>query len=257
MLIIIAAHLPIFALQRHEGRIFAPMAWTVTSALIGSLLLSLTVVPLLCYYLLRRPIPHEDNWVVRTAKQLYEPVLRGALARWRLVLELPLASLAVTGWCSPVWAVSFSPNSARHHLGQYHLPRGVAEEARQRAPDAGTHPDRPEVNTVVSKCDALRDGTDPKALNMLECFVDLKPASQWKPGVTKAGLSAMDRALDSPTRTGNEFSQPIRDNVLESISQIDGPVVIKVFGEGCRHASTSGGRHPAPGAGVPALPGVY
>ncbi|MFO1457939.1 MAG: CusA/CzcA family heavy metal efflux RND transporter [Verrucomicrobiota bacterium] len=235
MLIIIAAHLPIFALQRHEGRIFAPMAWTVTSALIGSLLLSLTVVPLLCYYLLRRPIPHEDNWVVRTAKRLYEPVLRGALARWRLVLGIAVASLAVTGVVFSRLGSEFLPELNEGTIWvNTTLPPGVSlEEARQRA-----HQMRelirtvPEVNTVVSKCGRPEDGTDPKALNMLECFVDLKPASQWKPGVTKEQvLSAMDRALDSLPGLETSFSQPIRDNVLESISQIDGQVVIKVFGE--------------------------
>ena len=74
MLIIIAAHIPIFTLQRHEGRIFAPMAWTVTSALIGSLLFSLTLVPLLCYFLLRRRLPHEENTWFARRKRVYEPI---------------------------------------------------------------------------------------------------------------------------------------------------------------------------------------
>jgi len=73
MLIIIAAHIPIFTLQRHEGRIFAPMAWTVTSALIGSLLFSLTLVPLLCFLLLKRRIPHGENALVRLIKSHISP----------------------------------------------------------------------------------------------------------------------------------------------------------------------------------------
>ncbi len=71
MLIIIAAHIPIFTLQRHEGRIFAPMAWTITSALIGSLIFSLTLVPLLCMFLLRKKIPHEENALVRFIKSAH------------------------------------------------------------------------------------------------------------------------------------------------------------------------------------------
>src|SRR5881409_3587141 len=74
MLIIIIAHIPIFTLQRHEGRIFAPMAWTVTSALVGSLLCSLTLVPLLCWFLLRKNLPHKENAVMRFAHDIYEPV---------------------------------------------------------------------------------------------------------------------------------------------------------------------------------------
>src|SRR6266404_5185592 len=79
MLIIIVAHIPIFTLQRHEGRIFAPMAWTVTSALVGSLIFSLTLVPLLCWLLLRKNLPHQENFIMRTATRRYEPILRGAL----------------------------------------------------------------------------------------------------------------------------------------------------------------------------------
>src|SRR3989454_3473120 len=84
MLIIITAHIPICTLQRQEGRIFAPMAWTVTSALVGSLMLSLTLVPLLCYTLLRAPLPHGENRLVRACQRSYEPLLRWALgAPWR------------------------------------------------------------------------------------------------------------------------------------------------------------------------------
>src|SRR6266404_4700222 len=75
MLIIILAHLPIFTLQRHEGRIFAPMAYTVTSALVGALMFSLTLVPLLCFFLLRKQLPEEDNLLVRFCKRIYRPSL--------------------------------------------------------------------------------------------------------------------------------------------------------------------------------------
>ena len=76
------------------------------------------------------------------------------------------------------------------------------------------------------------DGTDPKLINMAEFFVDVKPASEWTRHVTKDQLVAeMDRALDAIPGIDASFSQPIRDNILESISQIDGQVVIKVFGD--------------------------
>ncbi len=96
MLIIIAAHIPIFTLQRHEGRIFAPMAWTVTSALTGSLLLSLTLVPLLCLFLLRRKIPHEENALVRFIKRPYLPSLRWSLDHPKMVIILALAGFGAS-----------------------------------------------------------------------------------------------------------------------------------------------------------------
>jgi cobalt-zinc-cadmium resistance protein CzcA len=96
MPIIIIAHLPIFTLQRHEGRIFDPMAYTVTSALVGSLLFSLTLVPLLCFYLLRRGLPEHDNLLVRLCKRLYRPVLVTALRHPKMVLVAALVALAVS-----------------------------------------------------------------------------------------------------------------------------------------------------------------
>jgi cobalt-zinc-cadmium resistance protein CzcA len=90
----------------------------------------------------------------------------------------------------------------------------------------------PEVRTVISKAGRPEDGTDPKPINMAEIFVDLKPPGEWKRGLGKEQLiEEMDRNLDALPGIETSFSQPIRDNVLESISQIDGQVVIKVFGD--------------------------
>src|SRR4029077_15472135 len=85
MLIIIAAHIPIFTLQRHEGRIFAPMAYSVVSALVGALVLSLTLVPLLCSMMLKKNLPEKENFIVRGAKRAYAPALAWALARPKAV----------------------------------------------------------------------------------------------------------------------------------------------------------------------------
>src|SRR5205807_2018268 len=151
MLIIIAAHIPIFTLQRHEGRIFAPMAYSVVSALIGALILSLTLVPLLSAVMLRKNLPEQENFVVRGAKSLYEPALQWALRHARLVLGTAVVCLALSLTLLPQLGTEFLP----------------------------------EMNAEVNKI----------------------------PGITPS------------------FSQPIRDNVLESISQIDGQIVIKVFGD--------------------------
>jgi len=90
----------------------------------------------------------------------------------------------------------------------------------------------PEVSRVVSQAGRPDDGTDPKPINMVEVLVDLKPLSEWRPHVTKEELIArMDKSLDDMPGIKPSFSQPIRDNVLESISQIDGQIVIKIFGD--------------------------
>src|SRR3954468_14306836 len=96
MLIIIAAHIPIFTLQRHEGRIFAPMAWSVTSALVGSLILSLTLVPLLCLHLLPKRLPEEENALVRACKRVYEPALAWAVRSRKVVIGVALTALVAS-----------------------------------------------------------------------------------------------------------------------------------------------------------------
>lgn len=235
MLIIIASHLPIFTLQRHEGRIFAPMAWTVTSALVGSLLFSLTLVPLLCYFLLRKPLPHDDNTIVRAAKRIYQPVLDWSLVHWRAVLGIAGTGLLGALLIGTRLGTEFLPELNEGTIWvNTTLPAGVsADEAKiYCAKMRRLIRSVPEVNTVISKAGRPEDGTDPKQINMLECFVDMKPVDQWRPGMTKEKiLESLDHALDELPGLETSFSQPIRDNVLESISQIDGQVVIKVFGE--------------------------
>ena len=235
MLIVIAANIPIFTLQRQEGRIFAPMAWTVTSALVGSLLLSLTLVPLLCYTLLRAPLPHGENRLVRACQRSYEPLLRWALgAPWR-VLGIAVVVLGASLASFPQLGTEFLPELNEGTVWiNLNLPPGISvtetmtQVARVRAALARI----PEVTTTVSKAGRPEDGTDPKPINMVEIFVGLRPLSEWARGVTKEQvIQEMDHALAVIPGIEVSFSQPIRDNVLESISQIDGQVVIKVFGD--------------------------
>ncbi len=235
MLIIIAAHLPIFTLQRQEGRIFAPMAWTVTSALIASLLFSLTVVPLLCYALLGRTREHGDNAVLRWSKARYEPILDWALRHRAVVIGGAVLALAVSLALVPKLGTEFLPELNEGTIWvNVDLPAGISVgEARHQSDRLQAALHRvPEVNTVVVKAGRPEDGTDPKPINMIEAFVDLKPPAQWRRGETRESIFRnMNAAVDAFPGLDIAFSQPIRDNVLESISQIDGQVVIKVFGE--------------------------
>ena len=97
MLIIIAAHIPIFSLQRHEGRIFQPMALSISTALVGSLIFSLTLVPLLAFWMLRKKVPHHDNGLVAFCKRIYSPILNWALESRKKVVIIGLASFALAG----------------------------------------------------------------------------------------------------------------------------------------------------------------
>ncbi len=235
MLIIIAAHIPIFTLQRHEGRIFAPMAWTVTSALVGSLIFSLTLVPLLSYLLLRKKIPHRENVLVRALKGVYRPILSWALAHPKAVLGVAALALFASFATAPQLGTEFLPELNEGTVWiNITLPPGISveESMRQYHRIRALLRQIPEIKSVISKCGRPEDGTDPKPINMGETFVDLKPSSEWRPHLTKGQLiEAMEAKLNTIPGIEFSFSQPIRDNVLESISQIDGQIVIKVFGE--------------------------
>jgi cobalt-zinc-cadmium resistance protein CzcA len=235
MLIIIAAHIPIFALQRHEGRIFQPMALSVTTALIGSLIFSLTLVPLLAYWVLRKGVPHGDNGIVSWAKRVYTPVLKWALDQPRKVVKIALACFALSLAAAASLGSEFLPelNEGTFWVN-WDMPASISQEeaskvlrkARQQLLTI------PEVRTVVSKAGQPEDGTDPKTLSMAEVFVDVKPHEEWRKGMTHDALiEEMDHKLSVIPGVDPAFSMPIRDNVLESISQIKGQIVVKVSGD--------------------------
>ena len=234
MLIIIAAHIPIFTLTRHEGRIFAPMAYSVTSALVASLIVSLTLVPLLCWLLLRKKLPSHDNKVVELAKRGYEPVLRWALGHKKTVVAAALAALAVSIAAVPKLGTEFLPEINEGSLW-LNVPLdpsiSITEASVQMKRIRDTIADIPEIRSIVYKAGRPEDGTDPKLVSMAEMLVDLKPESEWTRGLDKQQvIREMDKALAALPGVQASFSQPIRDNILESISQIDGQIVVKVFG---------------------------
>lgn len=235
MLIIIAAHIPIFTLTRHEGRIFAPMAYSVVSALIGALILSLTLVPLLCAVMLRKNLPERENVIVRTAKRLYAPALDWALGHKAAVLGTAMAALIGSLALVPKLGTEFLPELNEGSLWiNLTLPTSISVTEAQQTMGAvrGAIRKFPEVQTVTSKAGRPEDGTDPKLINMAEFLVDLRPENEWRRGNDKAGLlREIEAEIIKLPGMKPTFSQPIRDNVLESISQIDGQIVIKIFGD--------------------------
>ncbi len=235
MLIIIAAHIPIFTLQRHEGRIFAPMAWSVTSALVGSLIVSLTLVPLMCLWLLRGKLPHGENRLMTGLHSLYSPALEWAMARRYLVLGIAAVALAASLAVVPRLGSEFLPE-----LNEGSVWVNVAMESSVSIGEAQLMSQElrnalrtvPEVRSTYSELGRPEDGTDPKIASQIEILVDLFPEEEWKRKVTKKQvLSELDLAVQALPGIQVSFSQPIRDNVLESISQVDGQIVIKVTGE--------------------------
>ena len=235
MLIIIAAHIPIFALQRHEGRIFQPMALSVTTALVGSLIFSLTLVPLLAYWMLRRKLPHGDNRIVAGAKSLYAPVLDWALEHQRKVVVIAIGAFVLALGAASRLGSEFLPELNEGTLWvNLRLPASVGNDEASRMLSQARQAllTVPEVRTTVSKAGQPEDGTDPKTISMAEIFVDIKPPEEWRKGLTREDLiNELETAVTRIPGMVPVFSMPIRDNVLESISQIDGQIVIKIAGD--------------------------
>ena len=235
MIIIIVAHLPIFSMQRHEGKIFAPMAYSVVAALITSLVLALTLVPLLSKIAFRNHVPHEETRLMQWCTRQYAPALLWVLAHARKVLAIALAALAIMLAAIPWLGTEFLPelNEGTIWINVTLPTSSSVDEARDELRKLRrTLLSVPEVNAVVSKAGRPDDGTEPKNINMTEMLVDLKPESEWRRGMTKDKLvrEMEDKINDMPGIEPN-FTQPVRDQILESISQIDGQIVIKLFGD--------------------------
>jgi len=246
--IIITAYLPIFTLQRVEGRLFKPMAWTVTFALLGSLLFSMLIAPVLASFLFGRNVREWHNpameWITRAYRWSLAQAIR---LRWG---TLAVCAAAVAGSVylveSGVIGSEFLP----------HLDEGAiwarATLAPSMGPTEGTRVmDRarvafasfPEVTQVVSQVGRPDDGTDTTGFFNTEYFVDLKPKSEWRPVFhqdKEALVAAMDREVEKIPGALWNFSQPIADNMEEAVSGVKGQLAIKIYGDDLRTLEAKG-----------------
>ena len=234
--IIIVAYVPIFTLEHVEGRIFAPMANTVCAALVGALVFSFTLIPLLSFMLLRGRGGERETPLEAVALRAYRPALRWALRRRRIVLAGTAAMLLAGGWLFGRLGTEFLPTLNEGALYvTITLPPSVSlnRGARLVVPrirDAFLS--FSEVKQVLSQLGGPDDGTDPAPANNLEFFVDLKARDDWPRGMTLDRLvgDMRERLADIPGIEAN-FSQPIKDNIEENISGVNGQVAIKLFGD--------------------------
>ena len=236
LLIIIVAYIPIFTLQRVEGRIFAPMANTVCAALVGALVFSFTLVPLLSFLVLRGKTGGEQTPIEAAALRVYRPALGWALDHRRAVVAATAAMLAVGMWLFTRLGTEFLPELNEGALWvTATLPPSVSlnRAAELVVPHVrDTLLSFPEVRGVLGQLGGPEDGTDWKTANNLEYFVDLKPREEWPSGVTSEGLiAAMNARLTEIPGVDFNFSEPIKDNIEENISGLKGQLAVKVFGD--------------------------
>ncbi|MGI4829756.1 MAG: efflux RND transporter permease subunit [Janthinobacterium lividum] len=236
--IIITAYLPIFTLQSVEGRLFAPMAWTVAFALLGALIFSMVVAPVLASFFFRNGTTEWENPILRRATGIYRKLVIWHIERPRMTAGGAVAALILTGVLisSGVIGSEFLP----------HLDEGAIWVRGTLAPSTGPAEGLkianrarvvlaafPEVVQVVSQTGRPDDGTDPTGFFNTEYFVDLKAKDKWRPVFRENKdelIGAINRQLNAIPGVIWNFSQPISDNVEEAVSGVKGELAVKLYG---------------------------
>ncbi|MSU25067.1 MAG: efflux RND transporter permease subunit [Opitutus sp.] len=252
--IIILAFIPIFNLTGQEGKLFHPLAWTKTFAMIGATVLAVTLVPVLCTLLVRGPFHAEDrNWIMRALLAIYDPVLDWALRFRKTVVALAGALLAFCialafGLPQPVLSRLPSPVSRLFSgFGNEFMPTlqegsllfmpvllpstSLTEIKRIMAWQDKTIRATPEVASVAGKLGRFETATDPAPVEMIETTIMLKPPAEWRAGMTKEKLiEELTTKLTQIPGYVPGFLQPIENRILMLATGIRAQLGIKIFG---------------------------
>jgi len=234
LLIITVSFLPVFTLEAEEGRLFAPLAYTKTFAMAGAALLSVTLVPLLMIWLIRgRILPEAKNPVNRALIAVYRPIIDWVLHHKVLTIAVAVAVSVATLWPASRLGSEFMPRLNEGTL--FYMPTSLPGMSVTKAGELVQVQNRiirsfPEVESVIGKAGRALSATDPAPIEMFETVINLKPESQWRPGMDIDKLIAeMDKALQFPG-VANSWTMPIRARIDMLSTGIRTPIGIKVFG---------------------------
>jgi heavy metal efflux system protein len=240
--IIITAYLPIFTLQRVEGRLFHPMAWTVAFALLGALLFSMILAPALSSVLLSKGVKEWRNPVMESVKTHYRRSVKWAIEHRGVMFAGAGVGMAITLLLvfSGVIGSEFLPHLDEGALwvrGTLAPSTGPTEGIRLMNQTRVVLCSFPEVPQCWSQVGRPDNGTDTAGFFNTEYFVDLKPKEQWRPVFHENKeelIAAMDRELEKIPGVFWGFSQPISDNMEEAVSGVKGQLATKVYGDDLR-----------------------
>jgi cobalt-zinc-cadmium resistance protein CzcA len=259
--IIITAYLPIFTLQRVEGRLFRPMALTVAFALLGALAFSILVAPVLSSVFFRNGVREWRNPVMTFLTARYRTNLRWAIRHRWIALAAGVAALGVSAYLafSGIIGSEFLPHldeGAIWARGTLADSTNLTEGERFTSQARLIFASFPEVTKVVSEVGRPDDGTDTGGFGNTEYFVDLKPKAEWRPVFHRDKeelIAAMNREVDRLPGALWNFSQPIEDNVGETITGTKGQLALKLFGKDLKTLDETGDEVTAAMAHVPGL----
>jgi cobalt-zinc-cadmium resistance protein CzcA len=231
--IIIIVFFPLLTLQGLEGKLFTPVALTIVFALAGSLLLSLTVIPVLSSFLLRR-VAHEEPWLPRKLESIYVPALRWCIGHAKWVSAVAILGLAVTAVAYAFIGKSFMPTMDEgdiivqlEKLPSITLEDSVELDLRVQSAILERVP---EVERIVARVGSDEIGMDPMGLNETDIFMVLRPKSEWRVDSKDQLVDAIRVVLDDFPGIAYGFTQPIEMRVSEMLTGVRGDVAVKLFG---------------------------
>jgi len=235
LLIITVSFLPVFTLEAQEGRLFSPLAYTKTFSMAGAALLSVTLVPVLMMLFIRGKImPEAKNPVNRFLIWVYRPVIAWVM-RWKKVtIVAAVAALGVSIYPASKLGSEFMPTLNEGTL--FYMPASLPGMSITKAAELLQTQDKiiksfPEVVSVYGKAGRANTATDPAPTEMFETVINLKPESEWRPGMTIDKLIAeLDKALQFPG-VANSWTMPIKARIDMLSTGIRTPIGIKVFGK--------------------------
>ena len=235
LLIITVSFLPVFTLEAQEGRMFKPLAYTKTFAMAGAALLSITLVPVLMLLFIRGRIPAEHkNPLVRVLIWFYRPIIQWVLGRRALTIVAAVIVLAVTAYPASKLGTEFMPTLNEGTI--LYMPATLPSLSVTKSGELLQTQDRilksfPEVESVFGKAGRALTATDPAPMEMFETVINLKPQSEWRPGMTMDKLIAeMDAAMQFPG-VANAWTMPIKARIDMLSTGIRTPIGIKVYGK--------------------------
>nr|WP_294859667.1 CusA/CzcA family heavy metal efflux RND transporter [uncultured Fluviicola sp.] len=234
-LIIISALLPIFSFEKVEGKMFSPLAWTLGFALLGALIFTLTLVPLLSSILLRKNVVEKHNFFTRFVNNSVAKGFNWTFSRKKLALLISFIVFGLTIFSTRWLGTEFLPQLNEGALWveakmpmSYSLPKTVEMVHTLR----GELTQFPEVNGVLSQTGRSNDGTDPSGFYYVQMQVNLKPKDEWQRKITLDDLvEQMDKKLKKYQGINYNYSQPIIDNVAEAVAGMNASNAIKIYGD--------------------------
>lgn len=233
-LIIITALIPIFSFQKVEGKMFSPLAWTLGFALLGALIFTLTLVPVLCSILLKKNVREKNNPVVTFFDRTITAAFNWTYSHQRVSILASLVFMGLTFGSATLLGTEFLPQLNEGALwveAKLPMSSSLNETVKLVRTLRAKLMDFPEVNGVLSQTGRSNDGTDPSGFYYVQMQVNLKPKDEWERRISTDGLiEEMDGRLKNFQGINYNYSQPIIDNVAEAVAGMNASNAVKIFG---------------------------